>query len=116
MKFTENKKGSPSAAFFRRILLLNDLQDFHGAGLDTDATGDALGHRVALLVDHDLHGADLHALAAADAELLVDHVHTGLGILGDGTGFAHLSALTALNTGHWLCSAVLSTTRIAERS
>jgi hypothetical protein len=48
-------------------------------------------------MDHDLHGANLDTLAAADAELLVDHVHTGLGILGDGTVLTDLHALATLD-------------------
>ena len=46
---------------------------------------------------HDLRGADLHALAAADALLLVDHVHAGLGVLGDGLVLTDLHALATLN-------------------
>ncbi len=40
------------------------------------------------------------------AQLLVDHVHAGLGILGDGTGGAGLGAQTALGADHGLCSAL----------
>ena len=36
---------------------------------------------------HNLHGAGFHALAALDAQLLVDHVNAGLGVLGDGLVF-----------------------------
>ena len=79
------------------LLLLNDLKDFHGADLDTDAAGDALGDGVAFLVDHDLHGADLNALAALDTLLLVDHVHAGLGILSNGLMLTDLHALAALD-------------------
>ena len=89
-------------------LLLDDLQDLHGAGLDADAAGNALGGGSALVVDHDLEGADLDALAAAGAQLLVDHVHAGLGILGDGTGLADLHALAALDADHGLRAAVLA--------
>ena len=78
-------------------LLFHDLQDLHGAGLDTDAAGDALGGRALGLQDHDLHGAGLHTSATADAQLLIDHVHTGLGVLSDGAMLARLHALTALN-------------------
>ena len=87
-------------------LLLDDLQDFHGASLDADAAGNALGSGSALVVDHELEGAGLDALAAAGAELLVDHVDTGLGILGDGTGLAGLGAQTALGADLGLGSAL----------
>ena len=87
-------------------LLFYDLQHFHGAGLDTDAAGDALGSGV--LQAHDLHGADLHALAAADALLLVDHVHAGLGVLGDGLVLAGAHALAALDANVGLGSIALS--------
>ena len=46
-------------------LLLNDLQDLHGASLDTDTAGDALGSRILRLENHNLHGANLDTLAAA---------------------------------------------------
>ena len=85
-------------------LLLDDLQNLHGAGLDTDAAGDALGGGAGLVLDHDLEGAGLDALAAVGAELLVDHVHTGLGVLGDGTGLTGLGAQTALGADHGLGS------------
>ena len=88
-------------------LVFDDLQHFHGASLGTDAAGDALGGGAAFLQDHNLHGAGFHALAAGNAELLVDHVDTGLGILGDGTGLADLHALTALDAGHGLGLACL---------
>ena len=89
------------------VLLFHDLQDLHGAGLDTDAAGDALGGGAVLGSDHDLHGADFHTLTAGGAELLVDHVNTGLGVLGNSTGFTDLSALAALDTDHGLSRAVL---------
>ena len=88
-------------------LLFHDLQNFHGAGLDADTASDALGSRGFGLHDHDLHGAGRYALAAADAELLVDHVHAGLGILGDGTVLTSLHALTALDAGHGLGTGTL---------
>ena len=77
-------------------LLLDDLQDLHGAGLDADAAGDALGSRSVLVLDDQAEGACLGALAAAGAELLADHVNAGLGVLGDGTVGAGLGAQTAL--------------------
>ena len=88
-------------------LLLDDLQDFHGASLDADAAGDALGGRIAFLQNHNLHGANLHTLTARNALLLVDHVNTGLGILGNCLMFANLHALTALNADIGLCSIAL---------
>ena len=87
-------------------LLLDDLQDLHGAGLDTDAAGDALGSGGVLVGDDQIEGAGLGALAAAGAELLVDHVDAGLGILGDGTGLAGLGAQTALGADQGLGSAL----------
>ena len=89
------------------MLLFHDLQDLHGASLDTNAAGNALGGGAVLGSDHDLHGASFYALAAGGAELLVDHVDTGLGVLGDSTGLTDLSALAALNTDHGLCFALL---------
>ena len=79
------------------ILLFDDFQDLHGADLDTDAAGDALGSSGTLVVgDHQTEGAGLGTLAAAGAELLADHVHAGLGVLGDGTVGAGLGTQTAL--------------------
>ena len=89
------------------FLLLHDLQDLHGAGLDADTAGNALGGGANLGLHHNMHGADLDALAAGGAELLIDHEHTGLGILGDGAGFAGLCTLAALDAGHGLGLLVL---------
>ena len=88
-------------------LLFHDLQDLHGAGLDTDATGDALGSGILGLEDHDLGGADLDTLAAGYALLLVDHVHAGLGVLGDCLVFTNLGALATLDANHGLCAGAL---------
>jgi hypothetical protein len=44
-----------------------------------------------------MHGAGLNTSAAADAQLLVDHVHAGLGVLADGAMLAGTHALTALD-------------------
>ena len=88
-------------------LLFHDLQDLHGASLYADAAGDALGGGAVFGHDHDLHGAGFHALAAGGAQLLIDHVHAGLGVLGDGTGLADLSALAALDAGHGLSACAL---------
>lgn len=87
-------------------LLLDDLQDLHGAGLDADAAGDALGSRSVLVLDDQAEGACLGALAAAGAELLADHVNAGLGVLGDGTVGASLGAQTALGADLGLGSAL----------
>ena len=88
-------------------LLLHDLQDLHGAGLYTNAAGNALGSRILGLHYHDLHGAGLHALAAGNTQLLIDHVHAGLGVLGDGALLAGTHALAALDTGVGLCALTL---------
>ena len=88
-------------------LFLHDLQHFHGACLDADAAGDALGGNGGFrYLDDHAEGADLLALAAAGAELLVDHVHA-LGILGDGIGLADLGTFSALYAGHGLGFAIL---------
>ena len=89
------------------LLLFDDLQDFHGASLDTDTASNALGSGILGLQDHDLQGADLDALAAGDALLLVDHVNAGLGVLGDGLVFTDLHALAALDADIGLSSTVL---------
>ena len=88
-------------------LLFDDFQNLHGASLDADAAGDALGGGVAFLLDHDLHGADFYALTARNTLLLVDHVNTGLGVLGDRLMLANFHALTALNADIGLCSIAL---------
>jgi len=90
-----------------RNLLLDDLQQLHGAGLDADAAGDALGSGGVLVLDDQAEGAGFRALAAAGAELLVDHVHAGLGILGNGLVLTGLHALTALDTDIGLCACTL---------
>ena len=85
-------------------LFLYDFQKLHGASLDTDATGNALGDRHLRLVDHDLHGASFYALSTADAQLLIDHINAGLGVLGDSTMLTGAHTLAALNAGHGLCA------------
>ena len=87
-------------------LLLDDLQDLHGAGLDADAAGDALGSGGVLVLDDQTEGAGLGTLAAGSAELLVDHVHAGLGVLGDGAVGAGLGTQTALGADLGLGSAL----------
>ena len=100
--------GSQQAAHtMQNNLLFDDLQDLHGAGLDADAAGDALGDGCAFLLGHDLEGAGFLALAATNAELLVDHVHAGLGILGNSLMLADLHALAALNADIGLGSVAL---------
>ena len=89
-------------------LLLDDLQDLHGASLDADAAGDALGNGAAILLNHDLGGACFLALTAANAQLLIDHVHTGLGVLGNCAMLADLHALAALDADIGLCTGTLS--------
>ena len=106
----KNKKAAveTSAAALCRKLLLHDFQNIHGANLNADAAGDALGGGILGLHDHNLHGAGFYALAAADAELLIDHVNAGLGILGDGAGLTSLHALATLDANHGLCTLALS--------
>ena len=89
------------------MLLLNDLQDLHGACLDTNATSDALSGGTILGSHHNLHGTDLYTLATGSAELLVDHVDTGLGVLGNRTSLTDLCTLAALDADHRLCLALL---------
>ena len=88
-------------------LLLDDLQNLHGACLDADTASDALGSGVAFLQDHDLHGTNFHTLAAGNALLLVDHVHAGLGILRDCLMLANLHALAALDADIGLSACAL---------
>ena len=88
-------------------LLLHNFQNFHGAGLDADTAGNALGSGIFGLQNHDLHGAGLDALAAGNAVLLVDHVNAGLGVLGDGIVLTSLHALAALDAGHGLGAGAL---------
>ena len=80
-------------------LLFHDFQQFHGAGLDTDAAGDALGSGILRLQNHDLHGAGLDTFAAADTLLFVDHVYAGLRVLGNGLVLAGTHALATLDAG-----------------
>ncbi len=88
-------------------LLFHDFQDLHGAGLDADAAGNALGYGAFGLENHNLHGASLHTGTAANAVLLVDHVHAGLGILGNGLMRTGLHALAALDADIGLCAGSL---------
>ena len=90
-------------------LFFHNLQDLHGAALDTNATGNALaccgaGNSGG---NHNVEGADFCALPAAGAELLVDHVHSRLGILGNGAELTCLGALATLDTGQRLRGSVL---------
>ena len=88
-------------------LFLHDLQDLHGTCLHANATGNALRCRILRLHDHDLHGASFHTLTAGNAQLLIDHVNAGLGVLGDSTLLAGTHALTALDAGIGLCALAL---------
>ena len=90
-----------------QILLFDDFQNTHGAGLGADAAGDALGSGTLSRLNHNLHGANLYALTAGGTQLLIDHVHTGLGVLCNCTGLANLSAFAALDAGHRLGTAAL---------
>ena len=102
------KKSSRTAGcFLLEKLLFDDLQNVHGAGLDTDAAGDALGSGILSLEDHDLGGADLNTLTAGNTLLLIDHVHTGLGILSNCLMLTNLSALATLDTDHGLGTGTL---------
>ena len=89
-------------------LLFHDLEDLHGACLNSDAASNALGGGLISRTYHNLHGADFSALTAGGAQLLIDHVNTGLGILGDRTGLADLGALTTLDASHRLGASALS--------
>ena len=90
-------------------LFFNDLQNLHGAALHADATGNALACRAAGngRGNDDMEGADLRAFSAARAELFVDHVHTRLGILGNGASLTGFGALASLDAGQRLRSPVL---------
>ena len=89
------------------MLLFYDFQNFHGASLDTNAAGNALGGRTVFGSHHNLHGANLNALTAGGAELLIDHVDTGLSVLSDSTSLTDLRALATLDADHRLCLALL---------
>ena len=89
------------------FLLFHDFQKLHGAGLYADTASDTLAGGTFLGRNHDLHGAGFHALTAGGAKLLVDHINTGLGILGDGTDLTNLCTLAALNADHRLGSTIL---------
>ena len=88
-------------------LLFYDFQNLHGACLNADAAGDALAGSGFGLEHHHLHGAGFHALAALYAQLLVDHVNAGLGILSNGTVLTGLHALAALNADNGLSTSTL---------
>ena len=93
--------------FYVSILFFHDFQNFHGASLYADTAGNALRRRTLSRGNHDLHGAGFHTLTAGGAKLLIDHVHTGLGILGDSASLTDLHALTTLDAGHRLCTGTL---------
>ena len=102
------KNGQLSLPISFSFLFFHDLQDFHRTSLDADAAGDALGNGRAFLMYHDLHGTHSHTSAAANAQLLIDHVNAGLGILCDGAMLTSLHALAALDAHIGLCATVLS--------
>ena len=97
-------------------LLFNDLKDLHGTSLYADSAGDALGSGIFRLQNHDMHGAGFHTLTAANALLLVDHVNTSLGVLGNRLMLAGAHALATLNTGLGLCSGSLGNNADAGQS
>jgi hypothetical protein len=101
------KKESSRYSTAFRDLLFHDLQHFHRACLHANSAGDALGGSTLCGRNHYLHGAYFHTLAAGSAELLVDHVHAGLGILGNSAGLTSSGALAALDAGHGLGTAIL---------
>jgi hypothetical protein len=103
----QKETGSQTAARKGIALFFDDLQDFHGACLGADAAGNALGSGAAFLQDHNLHGASLNTLTARNAQLLVDHVNAGLGILSDSAMLTNLCALATLDAGHGLCTCSL---------
>ena len=90
-----------SAPFLSIRSVFHDLEDFHRAGLGADAAGDALRCGKPLLLNEDAERAGFLALAALDAELLVDHVNA-LCVLGDRAVLARLGALAALDADHGL--------------
>ena len=85
-------------------LAFDDFEHVHGASLYADAAGDALSSGV--VINDNLEGADFCTLAAANAELLIDHVNA-LSVLLDSACFTNLCALTALDADHGLGFAVL---------
>lgn len=108
--FLHNKVGKKRAAKAApKKLFFDDFQNTHGAILCTDTAGNALGSGIAFLNHNDLHGAGLSTLAAANAKLLVDHVHTGLGILGNGAMLTSTHTLATLNASLGLCTALTIT-------
>jgi len=90
------------------FLFVNDLEDFHRAGLCADTAGDALGcvFDVGGLC-HCLSGADIDALAASDTLFLVDHVNARLLILLDSFMLTDVHTLAALETYEGLNGTVL---------
>jgi hypothetical protein len=54
-----------------------------------------------------MHGACFHALTAGNTLLFVDHVNTGLGVLGNGLMLTAAHALAALNADVGFCSIAL---------
>ena len=104
----QQKRTAPFEAVRQKPeLFFDDFQHTHGAGLDADPAGNALGSGVFGFQNQHLHGAGFHTLAAADAVLLVDHINAGLGILGNGIMLAGSHALAVLDAGVGLCAGAL---------
>jgi hypothetical protein len=53
-----------------------------------------------------MEGTSLCALTAGGAQLLINHINTGLGILSDRTVLTSLHAFATLDTCHRLCAAL----------
>ena len=106
--FSKTKKQLPyGSCFYKSNLLFDNLKNFHGASLNADTAGNALGNGILSLMYHDLHGAHSDTSATADTQFLIDHVNAGLGILGDRAVLTGLHALTALDAGHRLGAGTL---------
>ena len=107
LQITTTSKKQPLFAAVCIKLFFDDFQHFHGAGLDTNAAGDALGNRAVFLMYHNLHGANFHTLTATNTFLLIDHINAGLGILGNRLMLTSLHALATLDANHRLCTGAL---------
>jgi hypothetical protein len=109
-KFSVIKNAEPTnrgSAYYNMYLFFDDLQQLHGTSFHTNTTCNALGNGITLFVDHDLHGTCFHTLTTTNAQLLVDHINTGLGILCNGTMLTHTHALATLDAGIRLSAVAL---------